>query len=46
MASKSKFLLQLLGIVLFWALPASSAAVTPPIPAHPSQYVVDLAGVH
>ena len=45
MASKSNSLLQLLFIVLFWALPVSLPAVTPPLPAQPSQYVVDLAGV-
>ena len=45
MASKSNCLLQLLFIVLFWALPVSLPAVTPPLPAQPSQYVVDLAGV-
>ncbi len=32
-------------IVLFWAYPLSLPAVTPPVPAQPSQYVVDLAGV-
>ena len=32
-------------IVLFWACPLSLPAVTPPIPAQPTQYVVDLAGV-
>ena len=32
-------------ILLLWAYPALAPAVTPPIPAHPSQYVVDLAGV-
>ena len=45
MTFTSKFFLQSLVIVLFWALPVSLPAVTPPIPAHPPQYVVDLAGV-
>jgi uncharacterized protein len=45
MAFKSKSFLQLLLIFLLWALPVSLPAVTPPIPAQPSQYVVDLAGV-
>jgi uncharacterized protein len=45
MAFKSKFLLHLLLIVFYWALPVSSPAVTPPIPAQPSQYIEDLAGV-
>ncbi len=35
----------LLIILLFWACPTLAWAVTPPLPAHPSQYVVDLAGV-
>jgi uncharacterized protein len=45
MASKSKIIKKLLFILLFWAYPSLVMAVTPPIPAHPSQYVVDLAGV-
>ncbi len=45
MACKSKTGKTLLLILLLWAYPALAAAVTPPIPAHPSQYVVDLAGV-
>lgn len=45
MACKSKNLTKSLFILLFLAFPASALAVTPPIPAHPSQYVVDLAGV-
>ncbi len=36
---------RLLFIVLFWASPALVQAVTPPIPAQPHEYVVDLAGV-
>ena len=36
---------KILFIVLFWAYPAVLLAVTPPIPAQPSEYVVDLAGV-
>ena len=45
MACTSKTLQKLLLILLFWALPSWVLAVTPPIPAHPAQYVVDLAGV-
>ena len=45
MACRSKFLLQLLVIVLFWLGAVSLPAVTPPIPAQPPHYVVDLAGV-
>lgn len=45
MAFKSKTCRQLLFLALFWAYPAWLGAVTPPIPAQPSQYVVDLAGV-
>jgi uncharacterized protein len=45
MAFTSKFLRQLFVIVLLWVLPGSLPAVTPPIPAQPPQYVVDLAGV-
>jgi len=35
----------ILFILLFGAYAAVAWAVTPPLPAHPSQYVVDLAGV-
>jgi uncharacterized protein len=45
MTFRSKFLLQFLLIVVIWFLPVSSSAVTPPLPAQPSQYVEDLAGV-
>lgn len=45
MAFKSNIFKKILFIVLFWAYPALLLAVTPPIPAQPSQYVVDLAGV-
>jgi len=45
MACKSKIIKRLLVVLLFWAYPCLAVAVTPPIPAHPSQYVVDLAGV-
>ncbi len=45
MASKSLSSRNLLIILLFWACPTLAWAVTPPLPAHPSQYVVDLAGV-
>jgi uncharacterized protein len=45
MASKADNILKVLLCLLFWACPVSLPAVTPPIPAHPSQYVVDLAGV-
>jgi uncharacterized protein len=45
MALKSNLLKRLLVIVLFWLYPAALQAVTPPIPAHPPQYLVDLAGV-
>ncbi len=45
MAYKSKTFKTLLFILLLWACPALAAAVTPPIPAQPHQYVVDLAGV-
>ena len=45
MAFKSSNFTKFLFILLFWAYPALVGAVTPPIPAHPSQYVVDLAGV-
>ncbi len=48
MALKSSRSSKLLSILLFWvlaAVPALAWAVTPPLPAHPDQYVVDLAGV-
>ena len=45
MALRSNLLKRLLVIALFWLYPALLPAVTPPIPAQPSQYVVDLAGV-
>jgi uncharacterized protein len=45
MAFKSPSSKNLLIILLFWAWPTLAWAVTPPLPAHPSQYVVDLAGV-
>jgi uncharacterized protein len=45
MAYKANSLLKVFFCLLFWACPVSLPAVTPPIPAHPSQYVVDLAGV-
>ncbi|MGO9395078.1 MAG: TPM domain-containing protein [Desulfobaccales bacterium] len=48
MALKSSSARKLLTILLFWVLgacPALAWAVTPPLPAHPDQYVVDLAGV-
>jgi len=45
MACKSNTLKGLLLILLIWASPALVWAVTPPLPAKPSQYVVDLAGV-
>jgi len=45
MALKSHSFLKLVFILLFSAYPILAGAVTPPIPAHPSQYVVDLAGV-
>ena len=45
MAFKSPSFPKLLFILLFCAYPALAWGVTPPIPAHPSQYVVDLAGV-
>ncbi len=45
MASRSPKIIKLLIFLLFWASPALLQAVTPPIPAHPTQYVVDLAGV-
>ncbi len=45
MACKANSILKVLVCLLFWACPVSLPAVTPPIPAHPSQYVVDLAGV-
>ena len=45
MAYKPKTVKTLLLILLLWAYPAPAPAVTPAIPAHPSRYVVDLAGV-
>jgi uncharacterized protein len=45
MALKSNLLKRLLVLALFWLYPALLPAVTPPLPAQPSQYVVDLAGV-
>lgn len=45
MASKFKTFRNILFILLCWAYPVTLPAVKPPIPAHPSQYVVDLAGV-
>ena len=45
MALKSNLLKRLLVIALFGLYPAALQAVTPPIPAQPPQYVVDLAGV-
>ena len=45
MALKSKLLKRLLVLALVWLYPATLPAVTPPLPAQPSQYVVDLAGV-
>jgi uncharacterized protein len=45
MACRSKFLLQLLVIVIFGLGAIPLPAVTPPIPAQPPDYVVDLAGV-
>ncbi len=45
MACKSKPFRTLLFILLFWACPALVGAVTPPVPAQPHEYVVDLAGV-
>jgi uncharacterized protein len=45
MALKFNKFKNLLFVLLFWAYPAMLPAVTPAIPAHPSEYVVDLAGV-
>ncbi len=48
MALKSSSARKLFALLLFWVLvatPALAWAVTPPLPAHPDQYVVDLAGV-
>ncbi len=45
MACQSKAFKTLLLSLLLWAYPALAPAVTPPIPAQPQQYVVDLAGV-
>ena len=41
----SKTFRTLLFMLLLWAYPALAPGVTPPIPDHPSRYVVDLAGV-
>lgn len=43
--SRSLRKLFLIPVMLTWVFPALAGAVTPRIPAHPSQYVVDLAGV-
>jgi uncharacterized protein len=45
MACKFKTFRNILFILLCWFYPAALPAVTPPLPAQPSQYVVDLAGV-
>ena len=45
MAFRSTILTKILVIALFLAYPAALPAVTPPLPDHPTQYVVDLAGV-
>ena len=45
MALKANLLKRHLVIALFGLYPAALQAVTPPIPAQPPQYVVDLAGV-
>lgn len=45
MALKFNLLKRFLLLALFWLYPAFLPAVTPPIPAQPPQYVVDLAGV-
>jgi uncharacterized membrane protein YgcG len=45
MSGKSNSLKIIIFILLLWAYPVSLWAVTPPIPAHPAQYVVDLADV-
>src|SRR5512144_1403208 len=45
MALRAKTIKQFLIIALIWLCPAALPAVTPPLPAQPSQYVVDLAGV-
>ncbi len=45
MALKSISFKKWLFILLVLAWPAALMAVTPPLPAHPAQYVVDLAGV-
>jgi len=45
MAFKANFFGKILCIVFFWAYPTVLLAVTPPVPAQPSQYVMDLAGV-
>jgi uncharacterized protein len=45
MSCKFKTFQMLLCLALGWAYPVALEAVTPPIPAQPAQYVVDLAGV-
>ncbi len=45
MASRSPKVLKLIIFLLLLVSPAMVQAVTPPVPAHPSQYVVDLAEV-
>ncbi len=45
MTGNSKIFKYLLPILWLWACPSLALAVTPPIPDHPAQYVVDLAGV-
>jgi uncharacterized protein len=46
MACKSKIFKKALFLfLLVWAYPSYVMAVTPPLPSHPSQYVMDLAGV-
>ena len=45
MASRSRNFAQLLLILLLLASPGLLPAVTPPLPAHPQEHVVDLAGV-
>lgn len=45
MAFKSKAFQKIVLILVIWAYPVALLAVTPPLPAQPSQYVMDLAGV-
>ena len=45
MAGNSKNFKKFLFFLLLWVWPALALGVTPPVPAQPSQYVVDLAGV-